>query len=78
VCGNWFGLADSLHMPQPAVAGGRGREWGRSFQCFLGHCQTQYLPATEGERHGGTWRTMHCLLCTEYPWYVCTILGPAL
>jgi hypothetical protein len=26
VCGNWFGLADSLHMPQPAVAGGRGRE----------------------------------------------------
>jgi hypothetical protein len=31
VCGNWFGLADSLHMPQPAVAGGRGREGGRSF-----------------------------------------------
>ncbi len=55
VCGNWFGLADSLHMPQPAVAGW-ARPRGREEFLMLSRAMSNSIPTCH--RGWEAWRNL--------------------
>ncbi len=55
VCGNWFGLANSLHMPQPAVAGW-ARPRGREEFLVLSRAMSNSIPTCH--RGWEAWRNL--------------------